>query len=287
MSALSPEGLSHLGFRLFAPHPALTGFVECLWTIGGPGTAPVSSAEKLYPDGGCSLTIDIHQYQTTAWFECNRHPQIQQFSTGSLQISARFTPGALFTLFGLSPTELPERRTDALALLNGPVKSSFQQLLQRLAANSRLLAVTDFEQWLIQQAANSAMPARLQQALKLLRTTEQTVSAVASALLISRRTLERQMTLQTGFNPAYYQQCQQIKRARHLLCRPEFKLADVALACGFYDQAHFTHVFRGFVTETPALYRLRKLSKDEEGCRKFTIPSEALQLPSRKLNNQE
>lgn len=73
--------------------------------------------------------------------------------------------------------------------------------------------------------------------------------------------LECHRFLQTGFNPAYYRLCQQIKNARLLLCEPTVPLSDVALTCGFYDQSHFTHAFRRFAAETPAHYRQRKLSQ--------------------------
>ena len=37
--------------------------------------------------------------------------------------------------------------------------------------------------------------------------------------------------------------------------RSALRLADIALAAGFYDQSHFTHAFRVVTGSTPARYR--------------------------------
>lgn len=261
MSKILYQGLSHLGFRRFNPRAELIGLVDCFWAIGGIDTTPFCSTEKLYPDGGCSLTFVIEPNHTSAKFECNRRLQVQQFSTCNLTISARFTPGSLFMLFGLSPAQLPEHGVDGTIALTGKTKLSFQRLLDRLPYLGLASAVAEFELWLIELSLNVAQPFRLQSALVLLGKSEQTVLSVATTLGVSRRTLERQMTLQTGFNPAYFQQCQRIKKARGKLCNPSLQLANIALACGFYDQSHFNHAFRDCVNETPANYRLRKLSQ--------------------------
>nr|WP_240919758.1 helix-turn-helix transcriptional regulator [Oceanimonas sp. MB9] len=88
------------------------------------------------------------------------------------------------------------------------------------------------------------------------------VGQVACRLGISSRTLERRLQQQIGLSPAFYQLCVRMQAARLQLARPKASLAQVALSCGYYDQAHFTHAFRRFVGGTPAEYRKRKLSQN-------------------------
>jgi AraC family transcriptional regulator len=44
------------------------------------------------------------------------------------------------------------------------------------------------------------------------------------------------------------------ERAQRLLARERHSIADVAVACGFYDQAHLTNAFRKAFGRTPAAF---------------------------------
>lgn len=265
MNEILPGSALHLGFKRFTPRSELTGLVECLWAIGGAGSPAQYFSEKVYPDGGCSLSIEIDTNYARAALTCNKLTARQQFSTHCLTISARLLPGALFALFKLSPADLPPHQSDASILLTGSAKHSLQQLLAQLPQCNLASAIALFEQWLLQQRLkqnlHSTLPTRVSQMLQQLHPQHGTAATAAAALGISRRTLERQMTLHTGFNPAYFKHCQQIKLARQLLCQQASTLADIAVISGFYDQAHFSHAFTGFVGETPAQYQARKLSQ--------------------------
>jgi transcriptional regulator GlxA family with amidase domain len=58
---------------------------------------------------------------------------------------------------------------------------------------------------------------------------------------------------QLGVTPHVYQLSIRIARAKDLL-RRNIPVADVALRTGFYDQAHFTRVFKSQVGLTPRKY---------------------------------
>ena len=60
-------------------------------------------------------------------------------------------------------------------------------------------------------------------------------------------------TRQYGVSPHAYVVGRRVEAARHLLLRGA-RPADVAVAVGFYDQAHFTRHFRRHVGTTPARY---------------------------------
>jgi len=59
----------------------------------------------------------------------------------------------------------------------------------------------------------------------------------------------------TGLPPHAYLRQLRVERARELLFR-RMPLAEVALAAGFADQAHFTRTFKQITGTTPGRYRL-------------------------------
>lgn len=255
------QEFSYLGFRRFYPEAVLCGLVDCFWAIGGGQGLPHSSVEKLYPDGGCSLTFEFGLQQVSACFEFNRHTQSRQFFTQQPQISVRLYAGALFQLFRLSPAELPDHGCEATQLLSGSIRQHLLLLMQQFPGLSTEAAVAALEQWLIRLWLDSVGSARTQKALQLLRQPGLNVAATAAELGISSRTLERHLLQQVGLSPAYFQLCQRLKQARVRLAQTHQPLAQLALEVGFYDQAHFSRAFRDFVGETPSGYRQRKLSQ--------------------------
>lgn len=63
--------------------------------------------------------------------------------------------------------------------------------------------------------------------------------------------------------PSNYIQLTRVNAARELLERSTRLVSDIAQAVGFYDQSHFSRVFKRFRGQTPHQYRLRhRLGRD-------------------------
>jgi transcriptional regulator GlxA family with amidase domain len=58
-----------------------------------------------------------------------------------------------------------------------------------------------------------------------------------------------------GVSPHAYVVMRRIRRAQRMLERGKDPLADVAAACGFFNQAHFTTTFQRSIGVTPGAYR--------------------------------
>jgi AraC family transcriptional regulator len=58
-----------------------------------------------------------------------------------------------------------------------------------------------------------------------------------------------------GETPHSYVTRRRVEQARYLMLTTERHLSEIALACGFADQAHFTKTFRLFNKVTPGLWR--------------------------------
>ncbi|MBP2297821.1 AraC family transcriptional regulator [Azospirillum picis] len=80
------------------------------------------------------------------------------------------------------------------------------------------------------------------------------LAELAEAAGLSRFHLLRVFRAAVGTTPHGYLTDRRVARAKRLLAGP-LPLAEVALACGFCDQAHFNRVFKGRVGVSPGQYR--------------------------------
>jgi AraC-like DNA-binding protein len=79
---------------------------------------------------------------------------------------------------------------------------------------------------------------------------------------LSRTEFSRVFRRREGVPPRAYLLERKIEGARRLLATDR-SLSEIALALGFYDQSHFTRVFKQATGETPAAYRRRTNVQDE------------------------
>jgi PAS domain S-box-containing protein len=83
------------------------------------------------------------------------------------------------------------------------------------------------------------------------------LAELADAAGCSTATLDRRMRRVFGLSPNQFVLKVRIDHARHLLTDTDLPLADIALACGFYDQPAFSRQFARLSGETPGQYRRR------------------------------
>lgn len=81
------------------------------------------------------------------------------------------------------------------------------------------------------------------------------ISEVAQACDLSRSYFIRSFRESVGMTPYQWLLSKRIERAQELLRASNAPLAEVAIACGFADQSHFTRVFSTIVGATPANWR--------------------------------
>jgi AraC-like DNA-binding protein len=77
-----------------------------------------------------------------------------------------------------------------------------------------------------------------------------TVAHLADQCRVSRERLHRVIRRWTGMSPSAYLRALRLSKAREQLCAGA-PLAEIAQACGFADQAHFTRSFRQSFGYTP------------------------------------
>lgn len=81
------------------------------------------------------------------------------------------------------------------------------------------------------------------------------VSVLATACGLSPGYFARAFKQSVGTAPHRWLLLQRVLRAKSLLRDPNLSLAEIALACGFVDQSHFTRVFTGIAGASPGAWR--------------------------------
>ncbi len=80
--------------------------------------------------------------------------------------------------------------------------------------------------------------------------------ALAAAVGVSRRQLERLFQRHVGRPPNRYYMQLRLDRARKLLLQTDMAIVDVAMACGFVSASHFAKCYRQFYGMTPRQARV-------------------------------
>lgn len=83
------------------------------------------------------------------------------------------------------------------------------------------------------------------------------VSDLAETAQLSVSQLQREFSRLFGITPSLYIREVRVGAARHLLESSDRSLSDIAHACGFYDQSHFTRYFKVSTGLSPSKYRQR------------------------------
>ena len=81
------------------------------------------------------------------------------------------------------------------------------------------------------------------------------LEAMADAAGLSIYHFSRVFQREMGVSPQAHVRARRVARARRLLEATELPLAEIAYACGFAHQSHFTAVFRHGTGATPGAYR--------------------------------
>jgi AraC family transcriptional regulator len=84
-----------------------------------------------------------------------------------------------------------------------------------------------------------------------------TISMLAQGCDLSSSHFARAFKETTGLAPHQWLTRQRIEHARRLLAQTSMELSEIALACGFVDQSHFSRVFARQEKRSPGRWRRR------------------------------
>ena len=168
-----------------------------------------------------------------------------EYIDGAASVLVRFTPQGAACL-GVPASELVDQSV-ALEELVAPER--IDALHERLARAPSDAARADAVAHLLEQLCFARDPA-VTRAIALLDTEVSSVRALAAALGLSERQLERRFLAAVGVTPKRFAGLRRFERAVRL-AQTEPTLAQAAVAAGYYDQSHLVRDFRRYAGASP------------------------------------
>jgi AraC-like DNA-binding protein len=255
--------------RTYIPPPPLSEFVALFWLYEG-FVAP-HAKERVLPTGTIELVINLRD-DTLRVYDRHNHSQFQSFH-GSLLCGAHseffvidtacqaaimgvhFKPGGAFPFLQLPACELHDAHVSLDMLWGAKANDLREQLLDAKAPETRFRIL---QQFLLAQASRSlARHPAVAWALKELQCVPHTqpLSDLAAQIGLSPRRFIQMFREEVGLTPKLFCRIQRFQEVVRRIGRgQQIDWVDVALACGYFDQAHFIHDFRAFSGLNPTTY---------------------------------
>lgn len=244
------------------PSSPLSSFVECFWTLET--EAPSTQPERILPDGCVELILnfgaqfsqhddDKQRLQPRSFLVGQMTGPILISPTGPVQLlGIRFHPGGTLPFLRLPLHEITDHVVDL-----GGLSSRLERELLGVTSRSPLLTdkVNAVEAFLTNQLLSSkddswlmTLAARVVDSGGLM-----SVDQLASNAGISSRQLERRFLREVGLGPKLLGRIIRFQQVFRAVEQCNSAWAEVAIECGYYDQAHLIRDFNQFARQTPAV----------------------------------
>jgi len=251
-----PDAMPVVFFQYYIPQEPLSEFVRVFWYWRG---HPVPySKERILPMGTVELVINLGSGRTSDAVICG--PQSRSFiierTSQDELLGIHFNIGGAFPFLVFPCGELHNLNI-SLADLWGERKAS--ELLSLLSdASTAEMKFQILEKWLIMVASR---PLRLRPAVTFALSEFQRDPALprcgkmAERVGFSQRRFIQIFRDEVGLTPKLFCRVQRFQEViKAIGTRETVDWLDLALSCGYFDQAHFIHDFQEFSSLTPREY---------------------------------
>ena len=252
-----------------APGPGLLPFVDTLWAVQSANdTAPTPTLrEHVLPTGQMHLVFRLTGGPLRVFRDGpdgDGYPAgrgvvggarsayyVREFSNPSSSVGAQLHPGAAEALFGVTADELADRHTPLDDLWGREAAWAAEQLMEPAMLHQRIDRLESIlaARVSVRRAVNPLVPYALAQ----LRTGA-SVQRVVRASGYSHRTVLTLFRQAVGLTPKAYGRVLRFQRVLEHVSSAT-ALAELAIAAGYSDQAHFSREFKAFAGVTATEYR--------------------------------
>ncbi|MBE9193289.1 helix-turn-helix transcriptional regulator [Gloeocapsopsis crepidinum LEGE 06123] len=250
----------------YIPRSPLSQFVEFFWFREG-YNVPKAQA-RLLPTGSMELVINLRENSIPLFDRssrvqygnargsmiCGPHSKsfIVNVNSEVCVMGVHFKPGGGIPFFAVPAKELHNQILSLDELWNHLAIALRDRLLEASTIKTRFLVLEQFFLSLIQLPEHhAAVDFALQQ---FERSHTSTIATVTQQIGFSARHFNQLFRDRVGLTPKVFCRVQRLRQVLNLLSESSVDWIDIALSCGYFDQAHFIHDFRSFADCTPTDY---------------------------------
>lgn len=253
------------------PKPPLSQFVRQLWYYEG--YPRVHAKERILPGGTLELIINLKEDRARMYGRHDTQKCLDYRGTlisGVLTeyavidtdeqmnvIGINFKPGGAFAFFNFPISEFRDLHLSLEDVWGGSADSLRSRVLERPTVEEKFdVLEAVLRERMLAYDHHPAVEFALREMKR--RHTQSVAELVESIGLSSRRFIQL-FSNQVGLTPKLFCRVLRFQQViQGIGCKDDVDLADVALECGYFDQAHFVHDFKSFSGISPTEYLARR-----------------------------
>jgi AraC-like DNA-binding protein len=257
-------------YRSHVPGPPLSDFIELLW-FGHDYIVP-HALERVLPTGDMSLVINLYEDRTRI-YDSNDHGKCKTLN-GAIVVGAYsefsvidtaeqrstmgavFKPGGAFPFFKLPAGELQDTDVSLDTFWGAAAAILRDQLLEARTPEAKFEVFERALSSRIVRPLDPPHPAVRFAVGNFRRLPNRAVSSVTNQIGLSERRFIQLFAQQVGLTPKLFCRVQRFQGVLRRIARTRERIdwTQIALACGYFEQAHFIHDFRAFSGINPSTY---------------------------------
>jgi len=250
-------------YRTIEPSPALASHIKCFWVLE---SSFPTGEETVVTDGCPEIILHYGDYfsersESGVWEKQPKAIVAGQITrpltllpTGRVgMLGIRFWPHGIASLLDGSASELTDQRSE-IAVISSAITQLEELVINASSIEERVRTCESFlKKLLLVQATDQVVD----RAVKAIVNSNGNVMVrqLAKELNTTERQLQRKFRSQVGLSPRQLSRAFRFHRIIELLEEPPHPTwAQLALDCGFFDQAHLNRDFRQFTGQSPSAY---------------------------------
>jgi AraC-like DNA-binding protein len=244
------------------PQGPVSEFVDCLWIHEGYGGS--HARERVLPTVTVDLVFSHHPERGTAVTvagprsECVELDTSQSFSA----CGVHFKPGGALPFIAAPANELHNQVVNLDALW-GPFARTIDARVWEATTPERRLRILE-EALRSKMSSDRATHPAVLYAVDVIERSHgaRPIAEIVNRIGLSTRRFLDLFQSQVGLSPKALSRMRRFAASLATIAtRDDVDWTDVALSCGYFDQAHFNHDFRGFCGVSPSEYLRSRASR--------------------------